>query len=249
MGREEAQEGTGALLQHAVSHSAAGELQAAAMLPAGVAFCSGARAPISTPAPSCRSLPPQLSWGHMAWCPTTLSRTRLRRLTSTSQSSRHWSGGVGRLLVGLERRRRCGRVVERGSWAARLLSSGRQVCGRWVAVRLPLRRRGAQLYCGIHQILPAHAAPPWCRAAPDAKLNEIKGLLGKMLFSGTGMEKKVGSKREGLLVQYGASCCQGAMDATRTGSCTCDVVQQGGGRAAPVPALCCNTSSLQLSST
>ncbi|EFN51164.1 hypothetical protein CHLNCDRAFT_28318, partial [Chlorella variabilis] len=29
------------------------------------------------------------------------------------------------------------------------------------------------------------------RAAPDAKLNEIKGLLGKMLFSGTGMEKKV----------------------------------------------------------
>lgn len=31
----------------------------------------------------------------------------------------------------------------------------------------------------------------WCRAAPDAKLNDIKGLLGKMLFSGTGMEKRV----------------------------------------------------------
>ncbi len=30
-----------------------------------------------------------------------------------------------------------------------------------------------------------------CRAAPDAKLNDIKGLLGKMLFSGPGMEKKV----------------------------------------------------------
>ncbi|GAB4823640.1 hypothetical protein N2152v2_010686 [Parachlorella kessleri] len=28
------------------------------------------------------------------------------------------------------------------------------------------------------------------RAAPDAKLNDIKGLLGKMLFSGKGMEKK-----------------------------------------------------------
>lgn len=31
-----------------------------------------------------------------------------------------------------------------------------------------------------------------CRAAPDAKLNEIKALLGKMLFSGAGMEKRVG---------------------------------------------------------
>jgi hypothetical protein len=30
-----------------------------------------------------------------------------------------------------------------------------------------------------------------CRAAPEAKLNEIKALLGKMLFSGAGMEKKV----------------------------------------------------------
>ena len=29
------------------------------------------------------------------------------------------------------------------------------------------------------------------RAAPDAKLNDIKGLLGKMLFNGAGMEKKV----------------------------------------------------------
>jgi len=29
------------------------------------------------------------------------------------------------------------------------------------------------------------------RAAPDAPLNEIKGLLGQMMFSGTGMEKKV----------------------------------------------------------
>lgn len=29
------------------------------------------------------------------------------------------------------------------------------------------------------------------KAAPEAKLNEIKGLLGKMLFSGNGMEKKV----------------------------------------------------------
>ena len=30
-----------------------------------------------------------------------------------------------------------------------------------------------------------------CRAAPDAKLNDIKALLGKMLFSGAGMEKRV----------------------------------------------------------
>ncbi|PSC69255.1 ABC transporter family [Micractinium conductrix] len=30
------------------------------------------------------------------------------------------------------------------------------------------------------------------RASPDAKLNDIKALLGKMLFSGAGMEKKVG---------------------------------------------------------
>lgn len=30
-----------------------------------------------------------------------------------------------------------------------------------------------------------------CRAAPEAKLNDIKALLGKMLFSGAGMEKKV----------------------------------------------------------
>lgn len=30
------------------------------------------------------------------------------------------------------------------------------------------------------------------RAAPDAKLNDIKALLGKMMFSGSGFDKKVG---------------------------------------------------------
>lgn len=39
--------------------------------------------------------------------------------------------------------------------------------------------------------LPPLAVPPARSAAPDAKLNEIKGLLGKMLFSGSSMEKKV----------------------------------------------------------
>jgi len=39
---------------------------------------------------------------------------------------------------------------------------------------------------------PSSCTPTCCRAAPDAKLNEIKALLGKMLFSGSGMEKKVG---------------------------------------------------------
>lgn len=29
------------------------------------------------------------------------------------------------------------------------------------------------------------------KAAPDAKINDIKGLLGQMMFSGTGMEKRV----------------------------------------------------------
>ena len=42
---------------------------------------------------------------------------------------------------------------------------------------------------------PAFPLPPSYlhqrRAAPDAKVNDIKALLGKMLFNGAGMEKQV----------------------------------------------------------
>ena len=49
-----------------------------------------------------------------------------------------------------------------------------------------------------------------CRAAPDAKLNDIKALLGKMLFSGAGMEKKVGAAGlVGLWVGSPAGGCEG----------------------------------------
>lgn len=33
------------------------------------------------------------------------------------------------------------------------------------------------------------------KAAPDAKLNDIKALLGRMMFSGKAMEKKVCTSR------------------------------------------------------
>lgn len=32
------------------------------------------------------------------------------------------------------------------------------------------------------------------QASPDAKLNDLKSLLGRMMFSGTAMEKKVGGR-------------------------------------------------------
>ncbi len=54
------------------------------------------------------------------------------------------------------------------------------------------------------------AVPASRRAAPDAKLNDIKALLGKMLFSGAGMEKKVGAAGlVGLWVGSPAGGCVG----------------------------------------
>jgi hypothetical protein len=53
---------------------------------------------------------------------------------------------------------------------------------------------------------------PHYRAAPDAKLNDIKALLGKMLFSGAGMEKKVGAAgaaEEGAVI---VACCMNPND-------------------------------------
>lgn len=37
------------------------------------------------------------------------------------------------------------------------------------------------------------------QSAPDAKINELKQLLGRMLFSGTAMEKKVSCKKAAIV--------------------------------------------------
>lgn len=36
------------------------------------------------------------------------------------------------------------------------------------------------------------ARPPPCRAAPGTRLDEVKALLGRMMFSGTSVDKRVG---------------------------------------------------------
>lgn len=44
---------------------------------------------------------------------------------------------------------------------------------------------------------------PSLQASPDAKLNDLKALLGRMLFSGTAMEKKVGEGRSAAWLSCG----------------------------------------------
>lgn len=45
------------------------------------------------------------------------------------------------------------------------------------------------------------------RAAPDAKLNDVKALLGQMMFSGDAMEKKV-RIRDGLCGPLRSFCAK-----------------------------------------
>jgi ATPase subunit of ABC transporter with duplicated ATPase domains len=45
------------------------------------------------------------------------------------------------------------------------------------------------------------------QAAPDAKINDLKQLLGRMLFSGNAMEKKVRSCRHTKCNSRPHSCC------------------------------------------
>lgn len=53
---------------------------------------------------------------------------------------------------------------------------------------------------------PPAPSPSPTQASPDAKLNDLKALLGRMLFSGTAMEKKVG----GGLTNRGVGAARGA---------------------------------------
>lgn len=64
-----------------------------------------------------------------------------------------------------------------------------------------------QVQLGPHNIVPAYFAQnqadaldlkqnvlqTMVKAAPDAQLNDVKALLGRMMFSGKAMEKKVGA--------------------------------------------------------
>lgn len=66
---------------------------------------------------------------------------------------------------------------------------------------------------GPHNIVPAYFAQnqadaldlkqnvlqTMVKAAPDAQLNDVKALLGRMMFSGKAMEKKVGFHLGGLV--------------------------------------------------
>ena len=89
------------------------------------------------------------------------------------------------------------------------LPAGPNGCGKSTLLRLimgqeePIKGR---VQLGPHNITPAYFAQnqadaldlkqsvlnTMIKAAPDAQLNDVKALLGRMMFSGKAMEKKVG---------------------------------------------------------
>jgi hypothetical protein len=66
------------------------------------------------------------------------------------------------------------------------------------------------------------------RSAPNAKINDLKQLLGRMLFSGNAMEKKVGKEvklRTALGQRLGDRCRGGSCTWSAGCMLTCDVME------------------------
>lgn len=86
--------------------------------------------------------------------------------------------------------------------------AGPNGCGKSTLLRLIMGQEepiSGRVQLGPHNIVPAYFAQnqadaldlhhnvlqTMVKAAPDAQLNDVKALLGRMMFSGKAMEKKV----------------------------------------------------------
>lgn len=103
------------------------------------------------------------------------------------------------------------------------LPAGPNGCGKSTLLRLimgqeePIKGR---VQLGPHNITPAYFAQnqadaldlkqsvlnTMIKAAPDAQLNDVKALLGRMMFSGKAMEKKVSVNTKSAMLAL-LSCC------------------------------------------
>ena len=103
------------------------------------------------------------------------------------------------------------------------LPAGPNGCGKSTLLRLimgqeePIKGR---VQLGPHNITPAYFAQnqadaldlkqsvlnTMIKAAPDAQLNDVKALLGRMMFSGKAMEKKVSVNAKSAMLAL-LSCC------------------------------------------
>lgn len=89
-----------------------------------------------------------------------------------------------------------------------MLPVGPNGCGKSTLLRLIMGQEepiSGQVQLGPHNIVPAYYAQnqadaldlkqsvlqTMVKAAPDAQLNDVKALLGRMMFSGKAMDKKV----------------------------------------------------------
>lgn len=89
------------------------------------------------------------------------------------------------------------------------VAAGPNGCGKSTLLRLVMGQEepiSGRVQLGPHNIVPAYFAQnqadaldlkqnvlqTMVKAAPDAQLNDVKALLGRMMFNGKAMEKKVG---------------------------------------------------------
>jgi len=90
------------------------------------------------------------------------------------------------------------------------VAAGPNGCGKSTLLRLVMGQEEpitGRVQLGPHNIVPAYFAQnqadaldlkqnvlqTMVKAAPDAQLNDVKALLGRMMFNGKAMEKKVGA--------------------------------------------------------
>lgn len=106
------------------------------------------------------------------------------------------------------------------------LLAGPNGCGKSTLLRLIMGQEkpiSGWVQLGPHNIVPAYFAQnqadaldlkqnvlqTMVKAAPDAQLNDVKALLGRMMFSGKAMEKKVRFHLGVLVLGCGLGCLVG----------------------------------------